>query len=100
MKTILALVFILTFSSICTAAHLDGGYGACISEDLFKEWVNAATNKDLRSRDYLLENGCLYPKPGTTISVIDTNRGIAKVRVFLKHKRTIILWTFIENIKP
>jgi len=81
------------------ADSLKGGYGACISEELFDQLTTAAVKKDERAWNYLMNNGCLIPKAGIPITILDTTwTGTAKVRAYVGDQ-AIILWTNTENVQ-
>lgn len=90
---------LMSFCGTVYADSLKGGYGACISEDLFDQLTTAGVKQDKRAWDYLMNNGCIVPKAGIPISVLDaTWTGTAKVRAYLGDQ-AIILWTNTENIQ-
>jgi hypothetical protein len=100
MKKFRPLVFIglLTLSVFTQAASLKGGFGACMSEDLFDQLISAAVSKDEQAWSYLLKNGCIITKAGISITVLDTTwTGTAKVRAYVGDQ-AVVLWTNLENI--
>ena len=93
-----AMLLSLAAATSAYAETLKGGYGACLSEDLFDQFISAAVKKDERALQYLLENGCIGTKAGIQVSVLDrTWTGKAKVRAYVGDN-AVILWTNIENI--
>jgi hypothetical protein len=100
MKYITAILLSLSMTSASVDAEtLKGGFGACISEDLFDQFVSAAVKKDERGLQYLLQNGCIITKAGIEVSVLDTTwSGKAKVRAYVGNS-AMVLWTNIENVK-
>lgn len=91
---------LMVFVTVGTYAEsLKGGYGACLTEDLFDQLTSAAVKKDERAWDYLLKNGCIITKAGIPVSVLDTTwTGRVKVRAYVGDQ-AIVLWTNIENIQ-
>lgn len=96
----LILVSLLTAASTIAQAETlkGGGYGACLSEDLFDQFTTAVVKKDDRAFQFLLKNGCLITKSGIEVTVLDRSWGTAKVRAYVGSK-TFILWTNTENIQ-
>ena len=94
---ILAISFVSLLSGIANADSIKGGYGACVSEDLFDQLTTAAVKKDQRALDYLLKNGCVITKAGIPISILEISWGTAKVRAYVGDT-AIILWTNTENV--
>ena len=77
---------------------LKGGYGACISADLFDQFTTVAVNNDEKGINYLLKNGCFVTKKGIEFSLIDRSfTGTAKIRVY-SGDEAFILWTNNENL--
>jgi len=98
MKTIILVVtLVCILSGIANAASLKGGYGACVSKDLFDQLTTAGVKKDQRAWNYLLKNGCIITKAGIPISILDTSWGTAKVRAYVGDT-ALILWTNTENL--
>jgi len=94
-----AILLSLAASTSVYAESLKGGYGACLSEDLFDQFTSAAVKKDERAFQYLLKNGCIITKAGIQVSVLDrTWTGTAKVRAYVGDS-AVVLWTNIENIQ-
>ncbi len=75
-----------------------GGYGACVTEELFDQLIDAAVKDDERAINYLLNNGCIMTKAGIPVSVLDTSWGTAKVRAYVDDQ-AVVLWTNTENIQ-
>jgi len=98
-KVVFSLIAVVAFTTTVQAASLKGGYGACISEDLFDQFISASVKKDERAFQYLLKNGCIITKAGIEVSVLDTTwTGTAKVRAYVGDS-AVILWTNTENIQ-
>lgn len=77
---------------------LKGGYGACISEELFDQFVTLSVQKDEKGINYLLKNGCFITREGVDFSLLDRSfTGVSKIRVYAGNE-TIILWTYNENL--
>jgi hypothetical protein len=102
MKKLLGILSLGLFLLIPLAVHtesLKGGYPACLTQDLFDQYIAAAVKKDVRAIKYLHKNGCIIAKKGIPVSVLDTSwTGTAKVRAYLGDK-AVILWTNVENIQ-
>lgn len=97
-KIVITLSLLILTSTSVQADSLKGGYGACISKDLFKQFISAAVEKDERAFQYLLKNGCIVTRAGTEISILSVSLlGTAKVRAYVGDT-AIILWTNTENI--
>lgn len=94
----IGLFLAITVSTSVVADSLKGGYGACISEDLFDQFSSAAVKKDERAFQYLLKNGCIITKAGIQVSVLDTSWGKAKIRAYVGDN-AVVLWTNTENIQ-
>lgn len=103
-KVILGLCLIaatatMAQAALAQAATLKGGYGACVTEELFSEMVSAAVADDQRALEYLLDNGCLIPRAGINITLLDTTwTGTAKVKAYVGDN-SIVLWTNRENVQ-
>lgn len=99
MKMIRLLVFLCAFlATTVHAATLKGGYGACVSEELFDQLTSAAVAKDEKAWGYLLKNGCIITKSRIDITILDTTwTGTAKVRAYVG-EQAVVLWTNVENI--
>ncbi len=99
MKKIFWLAVIICGLAFSAGADsLKGGRIACLTEDEFEQAITAAARKDERAWAYLLQNGCLIPKAGIKISILDTTwTGTAKVRAYFGEDAWI-LWTTVENI--
>ena len=99
MKNILVIgIFSIILSISAYGETLKGGYGACISEDLFDQLTTAVVKKDERAFQYLLQHGCIITKAGIEISVLERSWGTAKVRAYVGNS-AVILWTNTENIR-
>jgi hypothetical protein len=97
---VFGLIFYISLIFSTNAASLKAGYGACVSEDLFNQYIQAIIRNDELGMQYLYKNGCIkivdnnYP-----LSIIDQpSTGAVKVRVYVDDS-SAILWTFIEAIK-
>jgi len=97
-KIIATLSLLILTAAPVQADSLKGGYGACITEDLFDQFTTAAVKKDERAFQYLQKNGCFITKAGIEISILDVGwTGTTKVRAYVGDA-TIVLWTNTENI--
>jgi hypothetical protein len=75
-----------------------GGYVACLSESLLDEVITAANQQDHRALEYLLNNGCVQPRAGIPVSVLDSTwTGVVRVRAYLGDD-AFVLWTVREAI--
>ncbi len=87
------------FSVTAAADKFAGAYGACLSEDLFDEWVSAVANDDWNAISYLMGNGCIISKPGIPVSVLHRGfMGAIKVRAYAEDGTAFVLWTYTENL--
>jgi hypothetical protein len=74
------------------------GFGACISEDLFKQWLAATAKQDKPELANLVRKGCIRLRGGLSASIIDRSwAGSVKARVFLEDESTVF-WTYPEAI--
>jgi len=81
------------------AKHLKGDYVACVSSELLDQITTAMVNKDERGKEYLLNNhGCIFPKGGADISVLDEDWLVAHVRAYGPNGDTVELFTPRENL--
>lgn len=95
---IFAAYLAILIAGTANADSLKGNYGACVSEDLFDQFVTASTRDDHKAFSYLLQNGCILTKPGISVSVLETTwTGKAKVRAYVGDT-SVVLWTFKENL--
>lgn len=101
-----ALVFLLgagmLLSSISANAQTrefnGGNYIACVSEDLFEQSITAIMDEDERAIDYLLNNGCISPRAGIPVSILDTTwDGAVQVRAYLG-ENTMEFWTVRDAV--
>ncbi len=98
-KLFITLFLLASLSTSVHASSLIGGYGACLSEDLFDQFTTAAVKKDEHAFNYLLKNGCFVTKAGIEISILDVSwTGTTKVRAYVGDT-AVVLWTNTENIK-
>ena len=100
MNKLIVVAFIAIISSVQShAAELKGGYGACVTEELFEQLTSAMVSNDENSIDHLLNNGCIVTKSGIKITVLDNSllSGVSKVRAYVGNNE-VILWTDRENI--
>jgi hypothetical protein len=100
MRKILSIIVfgIAILSTSTYASSLKGGYGACVSEELFDQLISASVNKDENSWNYLLKNGCIITKSGIQVSILDSTwTGTTKVRAYVGDT-AVVLWTNTENI--
>ena len=74
------------------------GQAACLSEDLLDQLLSAAVDNDTQGVNYLLNHGCIIPKAGIKVSVLDrTWTGTAKVRAYVGDQ-AVVLWTVNEAL--
>lgn len=60
-----------------------GGHAACLTKELYDQFLDAAAQKDRRAGEYLLDNGCLILRAGLPASVLDLGfMGWAEVRIY------------------
>jgi len=77
------------------AGTLNGGYGVCLSESIYDEWVST----DNTGRNYLLKsNKCFVLNKGVKYSVIDRGWLSSKIRVYVGDTSAVV-WTPNENLK-
>jgi len=72
---------------------------ACISPTLLEQHTRALVANDRRGLDYLMANGCIIPKAGIEVSILDRSLGTAHVRAYPPGVGAIELWTYIEGIQ-
>jgi|SRR5581483_303272 len=72
---------------------------ACISKDLFDQAISAVSQHDQKGFDYLMGRGCIIPKTGTEVSVLDSGFGWLRVRAYASTGDAVELWTTREAIK-
>lgn len=96
-----ALAALLLALPVSAQARQFNGSGqpACLTENLLDQIIDAAVSRNTAGIEYLLNNGCVVPRAGIQVSVIDTKifSGKAKVRAFIDG-RPIELWTTIEAL--
>ncbi|OWV31256.1 hypothetical protein [Halomonas campaniensis] len=93
-------VTLIVFSSNAQARQFNGnGQPACLTENLLDQIIDAAVSRNTAGIEYLLNNGCVVPRSGIQVSVIDTKilRGKVKVRAFIGGQ-PVELWTTIEAL--
>ena len=93
--TALILLSLIAFNT--QAKTLGQGRGACISAELFDQYVTAIVTNDELSLEYLLKVGCVITSGGQSVSVLDSNWGTVHVRAYTD-EMTVELWTYSENI--
>jgi len=97
-KTTCLLLLIFPFIETAQAESLKGGYPACMSEELLTEF-SVAYGENERATQYLLNNGCAFPRAGIKVSVLEVSwTGKIKVRAYTSNG-AIILWTYTENLQ-
>lgn len=104
-KKLLLLAFIstLTVTISLTASAQErqfkgGSYVACVSEDLLDQFIDAATSNDNRGMNYLLNNGCISPRAGIPVSVLDSSwTGTVHLRAYVGDQ-AIELWTIRDAL--
>lgn len=92
------IIILLLASASVSAQTLKGGYGACMSADLFDQFVSAQVKSDERALTYLLSNGCIVTKAGIPITIINVSWGTVKVRAY-SGDTSVVVWTNSENIR-
>lgn len=98
-KLAFSLLSLIALTSVAHAETLKGGYGACLSEELFDQFISASVKKDEQAFQYLLKNGCIITKAGINVSVLDrTWTGTSKIRAYVGNN-AVVLWTNNENIQ-
>ncbi|WP_280569352.1 hypothetical protein [Chromohalobacter sp. 296-RDG] len=74
------------------------GQPACVSEELLDQLLSAVTDDDDKGVEYLLNNGCLVPRSGIEVSVLDRSwTGTTKVRAYVGDQ-AMVLWTVNEAL--
>lgn len=97
-RAIASVLFSLALVVPAAAETTKGGYPACLTKDLFEQYTSAMIKKDYDTIGYLMENGCLIPKAGIRILVLDRrSSGEAKIRAYVGND-AVVLWTNVENI--
>ncbi len=81
-----------------TKNTLKGGYAACVTNELFDEFISAAVKKDNLAISHLLLKGCIITKAGERFSIIDLGLGTTKIRAYIDGN-SVILYTNTENIR-
>jgi len=93
--TALILLSLITFNT--QAKTIGEGMGACVSAELFDQFVTATVANDEMAFTYLLTNGCFITNGGQQVSVIDSDWGTVHVRAYTS-AGAVEIWTFSENI--
>ena len=98
---LVTLVLLLLALPVSAQARQFNGSGqpACLTENLLDQIIDAAVSRNNAGVQYLLGNGCVIPRSGIQVTVLDTKifSGKAKVRAFIDG-RPIELWTTIEAL--
>jgi len=99
MMVIGASGLVFSINSIAQQREFKGSdYIACLSEGLLDQFIDAAVQEDSRAMDYLLNNGCLAPRSGVSVSVLDSTwTGKVHVRAYVGDQ-AIELWTIREAL--
>lgn len=102
MFVVLALgvgTMMLATTSVAQQREFKGSdYVACLTEDLLDQFIDAAVQEDSRAMNYLLNNGCLAPRAGIPVSVLDTTwTGKVHVRAYVRDQ-ALELWTIREAL--
>lgn len=71
---------------------------ACLSKQLFDQSIEVAVRKDDAGLAYLLGHGCILPKAGTKVSILDSSMGWYHVRAYSPDGIGVELWTTREAI--
>jgi len=102
MKNILFMIFILNIYSYSGNIVLSKGtYPACISKDLYSEFVTAIVNSgNFDSLRYYAQKGCTVIIKGTKLNILERNWTTAKV-MFTDEltKTTVVMYTSIEAVQ-
>ena len=94
-KMTLILLSIIAFNA--QSKTIGEGMGACVSADLFDQFVTATVANDELAFGYLLKNGCFITNGGQPVSVIDSDWGTVHVRAYTS-AGAVEVWTYSENI--
>jgi len=98
-KILLLLLMVATLITTAQAETLKSGSAACVSKDLYDQFLSAAVKKDQPGLRYLFEHGCIITKDNFQISVLDQSwTGTAKVRAYLGDD-AVVLWVRNESIQ-
>ena len=93
--TALILLSLIAFNT--QAKTMGEGRGACVSAELFDQFVTAIVASDELALDYLLKSGCFITNGGQPVSVIDSDWGTVHVRAYTD-AGAVEIWTYSENI--
>lgn len=97
--SVAALCFAGAVSSSAQAEQFSGnGQAACLSEELLDQLIMAAVQEDTRGFNYLLKNGCIIPRAGVEVSVLDRSWTTVHVRAYAGDV-AVELWTVPEALK-
>jgi hypothetical protein len=98
--TALALVLCWQKGVAMAATTLNGTKPACLSRALLEEITGAGNSGDRKAFAYLLQHGCIVPKPGIEVSLIDAGwDGVAKVRAYLPGGKSVVLYTKLQGLE-
>lgn len=97
MKTT-TLIFLSLIAFNAQSKTLGAGMGACLSAELFDQFVTGTVAGDEMAIMYLIDNGCIITNGGQPVSVLNSSwDGIAHVRAYTD-TGAVELWTYRENI--
>ncbi|WP_193092175.1 hypothetical protein [Halomonas colorata] len=99
LSTISAFMLVISLSASAQERAFKGeNYVACITEDLLDQFIDAAVKNDNRAMNYLLANGCIAPRAGIPVSVLDSTwTGTMHVRAYVGDQ-AIELWTIRDAL--
>lgn len=99
MKTLAAtlmagLLALASTNAVAQERQFSGeGHAACLTEELLDQMISAAVDRDNRAMNHLLANGCIVPRAGIPVTVLDrTWTGKAHVRAYVGDN-ALELWT-------
>lgn len=81
--------------------HLKGGYVACVSKELFDQFVhNETIDKNPQASEYLLKNGCVVTRPNVRVSIVESSLfgGWIEFRSYSDEGQPFNAWTNFENV--
>lgn len=81
------------------ADTLRGGYPACLTKELYNQFMNAYMDQNEPELEYLLRSGCGFPQSGLKVALLDYSMldAKAKVRIFIGDK-AVVMWTHYKNV--
>lgn len=102
MKSLSKAVLFFGFAALVGTAEArefaGNGQPACLSEELLDQLISASVDNDEKGVKYLLNNGCIIPRAGIEVSVLDRSwTGTTKVRAYVGDQAAV-LWTVNEAL--